>query len=211
MKIDAMFDLGSQENLIAIDLVKKLGLEVRDNPHPSRLGWVHKDAELKVRKQCKIKFSLNADFNDEVDMDVVPLDVCGVMFGSPYMYMHYALFMRRANQYRLIKDGKLFIINAHKGKSKISLVSANQAKKLISSNKKYVLLFLRENQFVEESIRGKTSLEGCTKKQKQKLEELLQAYKDVFRDHKGLPLKREVEIEIQLLPDSPLPNIGLYR
>nr|KUM48642.1 hypothetical protein ABT39_MTgene4657 [Picea glauca] len=54
--------------------------------------------------------------------------------------------MRRANQYRLIKDGKPFIINAHKDKSKISLVSANQAKKLISASKKYVLLFLRENQ-----------------------------------------------------------------
>jgi len=59
------------------------------------------------------------------------------------MYMHDAMFMRRANQYQLIKDGKSFIIKAHKGKSKISLVSANQVNKLISYNKKYVLLFLR--------------------------------------------------------------------
>lgn len=51
------------------------------------------------------------------------------------MYMRDAIFMRRVNQYRFIKDGKSFIINAHKGKSKISLVSANQAKKLISSSK----------------------------------------------------------------------------
>jgi len=55
------------------------------------------------------------------------------------MYMRDAIFMRRANQYRLIKDGKSFIINMHKNKSKISLVSANQAKKLISSSNKYVL------------------------------------------------------------------------
>jgi len=86
---------------------------------------------------------------------VVPLDVCGVVFGSPYMYMHDAIFMRRANQYRLIKDGKSFIINVHKGKSKIPLGNANQAKTLISSSKKYVLLFLRESKFVEEPIRGK--------------------------------------------------------
>nr|QHR91259.1 hypothetical protein Q903MT_gene5291 [Picea sitchensis] len=79
------------------------------------------------------------------------------------MYMRDAIFMRRANQYRLIKDGKSFIINAHKGKSKISLVSANQAKKLISSSKKYVLLFLRENQSGDESVRVKASLEGCTR------------------------------------------------
>ncbi len=86
----------------------------------------------------------------------------------------------------------------HNDKSEISLVSANQAKKLISSRKKYVLLFLRENQSKEESIRGKASLKGCTKKQKQQLEELLQAYKDVFWEPKGLPPKREVEHEIHL-------------
>ena len=91
---------------------------------------------------------------------VVRLDVCGVVFGSPYMYMRDVMFMWRANQYHLIKDGNSYIINTHKGKLKISLVSANQSKKLISSNKKYVLLFLRENQYEDESIRVKASLEG---------------------------------------------------
>jgi len=49
-------------------------------------------------------------------MDVVTLDVCGVTFGSPYMYMCDATFMRRANNYQIIKGGKYFIINMHKGK-----------------------------------------------------------------------------------------------
>lgn len=53
--------------------------------------------------------------------------------------------------------------------------------------------------------------QGCTKKEKQQLEELLLEYKDVFQGPKGLPHKREAEDEIQLLPDSPFPNIGLYR
>jgi hypothetical protein len=74
--------------------------------------------------------------------------------------------MRRENQYPLLKDGKSFIINAHKGKSKISLVSANQAKKLISSSRKFVLLFLKENQPSTESIKVKASPEGCTKEKK---------------------------------------------
>ena len=51
----------------------------------------------------------------------------------------------------MIKDGKYLIINVHKGKLKISLVSANQAKKLISSSKKYVFLLLQENQACDES------------------------------------------------------------
>jgi len=46
----------------------------------------------------------------------VPLDVCGVVFGIPNMYMKDAIFTQRENQHRLIKDGKPCIINAQKGK-----------------------------------------------------------------------------------------------
>jgi hypothetical protein len=131
-------------------------------------------------KPCKIKFAISVDFIDEVELDVVLIDVCLLVFRSPYMYMRDAIFMQRTNQYRLIKNGKSYIINVHKGKSKISLVSVNQAKKLISSSKKYVLLFLRENRSDDESMRVKASPEGCTKEQKQQLEELLQKYRGVF-------------------------------
>jgi hypothetical protein len=194
-----------------MDLFNKIGLEVHKHHIPYPLGWVNKDEKIKVMKQCKIKFFVSVDFIDEVELDVVPLDVCGVVFGNLYMYMRDAIFMQRAGQYRLIKDEKFFIINVDKGKSKLSLVSANQDKKLISSSKNYVLLFLRENESSEESLKVKISLEGCTKEKKHQLDELLHEYKGVFKDPKGIPPKRDVEHEIQLLPDSPLPNIGLYR
>jgi hypothetical protein len=53
------------------------------------------------------------------------------------------------------------------------LLSANQAKKLIGSNKKYVLVFLRKNHIEDELIRVKASLEGCIKEKKHQLEEFL--------------------------------------
>jgi len=62
-------------NLITIDLVKKLGLEVHDLPNPYPLGWVNKDVELKVTKQCEIRFSISDDYIDEIELYVVPLDV----------------------------------------------------------------------------------------------------------------------------------------
>ena len=64
-------------------------------------------------------------------VDVVQFDVCGVVFGSPYRYTGIR-FIKRENQYHLIKDVKSFITNAHYVKSKISMVSAEQAKKHIS-------------------------------------------------------------------------------
>jgi hypothetical protein len=48
-KINVMFNSGSQVNLIAIDLVNKHGLEVRNHPKPYPLG-VNKDAKIKVMK-----------------------------------------------------------------------------------------------------------------------------------------------------------------
>jgi predicted GIY-YIG superfamily endonuclease len=76
---------------------------------------------------------------------------------------------------------------------KISLVSANQSKKLIRSSRRFVLLFLREYQSSDESVKLKASLKGCTKEQKHRLEELLQAESVLFRETRGLLPKREVE------------------
>jgi hypothetical protein len=102
-----------------VDLVNNTVLEVHDHPSPYPMGLVNKDAKIKVTKQCKIKFVVSIFFIDEVELDVVPVDVCGIMFGSPYMYMRDEIFIRRENHYLLIKDGNYLIINALKGKSKI--------------------------------------------------------------------------------------------
>jgi hypothetical protein len=83
--VDALFDFNSQANLIAEDLVNKLGFEFHDHSNPYPFGWVNKDVELKVTKQCKINFFINANYIDEVEVNVVLLDVYGVVFGSPYM------------------------------------------------------------------------------------------------------------------------------
>jgi hypothetical protein len=139
-KVDCLFDPGSQSNLISTQLVEKLGLETQDHPHPYPLGWVRKYVELKVRKQCKFKFSINQNFVDEVVANVVPLDICGVILGSPYLYVRDAIFRRRENQYRLVKDGK-YAINAQKDKAKLSLISAHQERRIMGSTKKFVLLF----------------------------------------------------------------------
>jgi hypothetical protein len=153
-----------------VDLVNKIVLEVHNYTIPYPLGWVNKDENIKVTKKCNIKFVVSVDFIDEVELDVVPLDVCGVVFGSPYMYMRHVIFMQRANQYRLIKDGKSYIINAHKGKSKFSLVSANQAKKLITSSKKYLFIFLREDRYYDDLMRVMASMEGCIREHKHQLD-----------------------------------------
>jgi hypothetical protein len=82
------------------------------------------------------------------------------------MYMRDEIFMRRENRYCLMKDGKTFNINAHKGKLKISMISANQTKKFINSSRKIVFIFLRENQPGEELIRVKAYLDAHVPKRR---------------------------------------------
>jgi hypothetical protein len=74
-------------------------LEVHDHPIPYPLGWIKKDAQIKVTKKCKVNFVASVDFIDEVKLGVVPVDMCGVVFGRTYMYMGDAIFMHRENQY----------------------------------------------------------------------------------------------------------------
>jgi hypothetical protein len=40
---------------------------------------------------------MNQNFVDEVVVDVVPLDMCGVILGSSYLYVRDAIFRRREN------------------------------------------------------------------------------------------------------------------
>ena len=51
---------------------------------------------------------------DEVDLDVVPLDICGIVLGSPYLYDRKAIFYREQNKYHLFKYGVEYIVRAHK-------------------------------------------------------------------------------------------------
>jgi hypothetical protein len=78
-KIDTLFDTGSQENLISEDIVKKLDLETTPHPKPYPLGWICENAKLHVTRRCKLGFSITANYIDEVKLDVIRLDICGIM------------------------------------------------------------------------------------------------------------------------------------
>jgi hypothetical protein len=101
-----LFDNGSQVNLILEKIVKKLGLITEHHKKPYPLGWIHNDNQLKVNRQCVLKFAINSQFIDEVELDVVPLDICGIVLGSPYMYDRNKIFYREDNKYQFTKYGK---------------------------------------------------------------------------------------------------------
>ena len=97
-KVDYIIDLGTQANLISKTMVSNLGLETFNHTNPYPLGWVHRNASLQVTKQCKLKFTICAKYIDEVMVDVVPLDICGVILGNPYMWDRDGIYYKRLNK-----------------------------------------------------------------------------------------------------------------
>jgi hypothetical protein len=73
-KVNALFDSGSQCNLVSETLVDELGLETYDLVQPSSLIWLQGKTVMRITRRCKIKFSISVSYVDEVECEVAPLD-----------------------------------------------------------------------------------------------------------------------------------------
>jgi hypothetical protein len=206
IKIDTLFDTGSQANLISEETVKKIKLETIPHPKPYPLGWICDNAKLQVTRRCKLRFAIIANFIDEVELDVIPLDICGIVLGSSYLYDRKSIFHRHENKYHLFKDGVEYIVRAHTKKMNLLLINAGQMKRLVNASKNFVLLMIKPKDDVENE-----AFQGCDTKLKSDLFEVVTQYDEMFKEPKGLPPKRGIQHEIQLQQDCPLPNIGMYR
>jgi len=130
------------------------------------LGWACADAKLQVTRKCKLKFSIIANFIDELELEVVPLDICGIVLGSPYLYDRKSICYHHENKYRLSKDGNEYIVRAHSKKMNLSLVSVGQLKRLVNASKNFVLLMIKAKYIVECE-----AFSGCDSKLKHELVE----------------------------------------
>jgi hypothetical protein len=85
-KVDTLIDSGSQSNLISEEVVKQLGLNTQMHHKPYSLKWIRNNHKLHITKKFTLNFAISSKFVDEVTCDVVPLNECGMVLGSPYLY-----------------------------------------------------------------------------------------------------------------------------
>jgi hypothetical protein len=155
-KRDTLFDLGSQLNLISKALAKNMGLETKPHPNPYPLVWVCDKEKLNVTKQCRVRFSIASNLIDKVDLDVVSLDISGIMLGSPYLYDRKSVLFCHENKYHLTKGGVEYIVRVHSMRVNTTLLSVGQMKRLINTNKRYVLMVI-----TKKDVRTSDALQGC--------------------------------------------------
>eukprot|EP00253_Pinus_taeda_P010660 PITA_10660 len=203
-KIDTLFDSGSQANLISEELVKQVKLETVPHPKPYPLGWICKDANLQVTRKCTLRFAITAHLIDTVELDVAPFDIAGIVLGSPYLFDRKAIFHRHENKYHLFKDGKEFIVRAHRKKTSIEMVNAGQVKRLVNSSKNFVLLMFKPKVDVNHE-----SFDNCDPKLKSDMYDVVDVYHEMFQEPTGASKKIQHGNPFASILSSS--NIGMYR
>jgi hypothetical protein len=126
-------------------------------------------------KQCKIIFAITTNLFDEVELDVVPLDIFGIVLGSPYLFERKSIFYGEENKYHLFKDGIEFIFRDHHIKTNVSLVSTIQMKRLVSASKNFVIMVVKQK---EEDISD--SLSGCDPYHERELVKIIYKYDELI-------------------------------
>lgn len=71
--------------------------------------------------------------------DVIKLDTCGMVLGSPYLYDRKAIFYREQNQYHLFKKGIEYVVHSHHTKGDKYPFIVEQLKQVSYSSKDVVV------------------------------------------------------------------------
>jgi hypothetical protein len=108
-RVHTIIDGGSCNNLVNVELVKKLGLTTREHPHPYHIQWFNNSGKFKVTKTARVHFSIGS-YHDFADFDVVSMDACSLLLGRPWEFDTDAIHHGRSNKYTFMHKGKKIVL-----------------------------------------------------------------------------------------------------
>jgi hypothetical protein len=204
-----IIDSGSQKNLISAEVIKRLSLPTILHPQPYTIGWLRQGSNIRVSQQCLLSYDIKP-FKYEVLCDVSPLEICEVLLGQPYLWKCHDVYDSRPRSVIITLDRKLNKIPEVVPPTAISLVSAKQCKKVNSHTEKFVFFVMRsqsEKNVLTTSMASTIELSM----HQNKVDKVMEEYKDIFSSHIGVPLHCQVKHSIDLTPSTLLPNRPVYH
>jgi hypothetical protein len=104
--IHIIVDSSSQKNLILVESFKQINLPTTPHLQPYTIGWLCQGRDLCVNQQCRLSYNIK-NFKDEVLCDIVPLKVCDVILGQPYLWKHHVVYESRPHSVIITLDRQL--------------------------------------------------------------------------------------------------------
>ncbi|KAK1641709.1 hypothetical protein QYE76_059514 [Lolium multiflorum] len=100
-----MIDGGSCTTGISKAMVAALGLSTWRLPEPKHLEWLNSCGMLKITHKVCVPFTVD-EYVDEIECDLLPLEVCGLLLGRPWQYDRNVTHAGIANTYSFMHGGK---------------------------------------------------------------------------------------------------------
>jgi hypothetical protein len=232
-RVHTIIDRGSCNNLVNVEMVKKLGLTTREHPHPYHIQWFNNNSKVKITKTARVHFSIGS-YHDFADFDVVPMDACSLLLGRPWEFDTDAIHYGKSNKYTLTHKGKKIVLlpmthteivqfeTERKNNAKQKGVFNSENQQPIKLNNPILLAIKSDLDELSASTgpcyalmckHALYSIEVASIALPLAVANLLQEYMDVFPSelHPGLPPMRGIEHKIDLIPGASLPNCAAYR
>ncbi|XP_022866404.1 uncharacterized protein LOC111386181 [Olea europaea var. sylvestris] len=199
-----IIDSGSCENVLAEEIVKKLGLQTEKHPKPYKLAWLKRGNDVEVSQRARISFSIRPTYKDQVLCDVVEMDACHLLLGRPWQFDRHSLHDGYTNTYNFLFGGKKIVLLPDKGSVQIVGNNANllTRKKFETEMEESGVVYV----LIGKSVDSKHEVPLA-------VQPLLKEFHEVFPEElpDGLPPLRDIQHQIDLVPGAALPNRAHYR
>jgi hypothetical protein len=147
---------------------------------------------------------------DEVLCDIYPLEFCDFLLGQPYLWKRHVVYDSRPHSVIITLGRKLYRITEVAPPTTIYLISYKKCSKVISHNENFIFFIIRAHSKQKVTVTSAASTQILSLQQN-KVDGIVEEYKDIFSSPIGVPTHCQVKHPIDLISGAPLPNIPVYH
>jgi hypothetical protein len=204
--LNLIIDNGSGMNIISKEAVHKLQLPVEKHPQPYKLNWVD-NTSIQVKHRCSLSFSLGRMYEDTLWCDVIPMHVCHVLLGQPWLYDQRVMYDGFANTYTFFCKGRKITLKP----MKIQDFQTPAKESRVLSMRQFSLA-CQERRMVFALV-AKPITEVPSRSWPIEIQTILSEFTDLVPEElpQSLPPMRDIQHAIDLIPGASLPNLPAYK